>query len=278
MAGRLQDRVALVTGAARGQGRGIAVRLAQEGADIIAVDIAAPIESVFYPLATPEDLAGTVAQVEALGRRAVLVTADVRDFGTLDAAVGDAVARLGRLDIVAANAAVYGVGTVGMPEQTWQDMIDVNLTGVWHTVKAAVPHLRAGDDGGSIVITGSAASLRPYPEASHYVAAKHGIVGLTRSLALELGPDRIRVNSVHPTGVDTPMIHNPSVYALFAPDLPEHERTRETLAGRFQTVNVLPIPWIDPVDIANAVLWLSTEEARYVTGVALPIDAGASIK
>jgi SDR family mycofactocin-dependent oxidoreductase len=277
--GRVEGKVAFITGAARGQGRSHALRLAQEGADIIAVDLAGQIDSVPYAMATPADLEQTVKEVEALDRRIVATTADVRDYEALKAAVDDGVAQLGRLDIVAANAGIFSQGRLDeLSEDAWRDMIDVNLTGVWHTVKAAIPHLKAGGHGGSIVLTSSTAGLEALENLGHYVAAKHGVVGLMRTLALELAPDSIRVNSVHPTSVDTDMIHNAALYALFAPDLPEPERTKERLAERFQGMNALPVPWVEAVDISNAVLWLASDEARYVTGVTLPVDAGSTTK
>jgi (+)-trans-carveol dehydrogenase len=279
MTGRVEGKVAFVTGAARGQGRSHAVTLAREGADIIAVDIAKQVDSVPYPMATPEDLAQTVKEVEALDRRIVAAQADVRDYEAVKAALDDGVAQFGRLDIVSANAGIFGFDTLDeMDQTTWQDMIDTNLTGVWHTAKAAIPHLRAGGRGGSMILTSSTGGLKGMPNLGHYVAAKHGVVGLMRTLALELAPDMIRVNSVHPTGVNTGMIQNPATYALFAPDLPEDQRTKGTLAPRFQALNALPIPWVEPVDVSNAVLFLASDEARYVTGVALPVDAGATIK
>jgi SDR family mycofactocin-dependent oxidoreductase len=279
MAGRLEGKVAFVTGAARGQGRSHAIRLAQEGADIVAVDLVKQIASVPYGMSTPEDLAETVKEVESLDRRIVATEADVRDYGALKAALDEGVAQLGRLDIVSANAGIFSEGRADvLPEQTWQDMIDVNLTGVWHAVKAAIPHLKAGGRGGSIILTSSTAGLMPFENFAHYVAAKHGVVGLMRTLALELAPDMIRVNSVHPTSVNTDMIHNSMTYGLFAPDLPEEQRTKEVLAERFQTMNALPIPWVEAVDISNAVLWLASDESRYVTGVTLPVDAGATVK
>jgi len=278
MAGRVAGKVALVTGAARGQGRSHAVRLAEEGADIIAVDICGQIGSVPYPMGTEDDLAQTVKDVEALDRRIVACRADVRGYEELDSAVDRGVRELGRLDIVSANAGISGAGRMeDMPEQTWQDVIDVNLTGVWHTAKAAVRHLRAAG-GGSIIITSSVCGLKGMPNIGHYVAAKHGVVGLMRTLALELAPDMIRVNSVHPTSVDTDMIQNSATYELFAPDLPADQRTKEVLGARFQELNALPIPWVEPVDISNAVLWLASDESRYVTGVTLPIDAGSLTK
>jgi SDR family mycofactocin-dependent oxidoreductase len=272
--GKLAGKVAFITGAARGQGRSHAIRLAQEGADVIAVDRCAPIESVPYGLATDDDLAETVAAVKALDRRIVATTADVRDYGALRAALDAGVAELGRLDVVVANAGIFSFGTLAeLDERAWHDMIDVNLTGVWHTVKAAVPHLRAAG-GGSIVLTSSTAGLMGMRNIGHYVAAKHGVVGLMRTLALELAQDMIRVNSVHPTSADTDMAHNPATYALFAPDLPPADRTRDAVRDRFQALNALPIPWIEPVDVSNAVLWLASDESRYVTGVTLPVDAG----
>ena len=278
MAGRVAGKVAFITGAARGQGRSHAIRLATEGADIIAVDLCGQVGTVPYPMSTAEDLAETVKEVEALDRRIVATQADVRDFGAVKAALDDGVAQLGRLDIVSANAGIFSFGTLAeMDEATWQDMIDVNLTGVWHAVKAAIPHLRAAG-GGSVILTSSTAGLKAIPNTGHYNSAKHGVVGLMRTLAQELAPDMIRVNSVHPTAVDTDMIQNAATYELFASDLPEAERTRDALAPRFGTLNLLPIPWVEAVDISNAVLWLASDESRYVTGVTLPIDAGLLIK
>jgi (+)-trans-carveol dehydrogenase len=275
--GRLDEKVAFITGAARGQGRSHAVTLAREGADIIAADIAAQIDTVSYPMGTPGDLAETVEEVEALGRRIVASEVDVRDYDALKAALDDGVARLGGLDIVAANAGILGWGAAEqLSEQAWRDMIDVNLTGVWHTAKAAIPHLRA-TGGGSIVITSSLAGLKGFQNAAHYAAAKHGLVGLMRTLANELAPDLIRVNTVHPGNVDTEMIHHQGLYHLFMPDH-EGEISREEAAPAFQTVHALPIPWLEPVDISNAVLFLASDEARYVTGATLSVDAGAFIK
>jgi SDR family mycofactocin-dependent oxidoreductase len=275
---RLEGKVAFVTGAARGQGRSHAVRLAEEGADIVAVDIASQIDTVPFPMGTPDDLAETVEEVEALDRRIVATEADVRDYDALKAALDDGVARLGRLDIVVANAGIVSFGTVEeLPEQTWRDMIDVNLTGAWHTVKAAIPHLRAAG-GGSIVITSSGAGLKGQANTGHYVAAKHGVVGLMRTLANELAPDMVRVNSVNPGSVDTDVIQNQATYHLFMPDHDAGEITRDEVAPAFQTLNALPIPWMEPIDISNAVLFLASDEARYITGVTLPVDAGVLVK
>lgn len=276
--GRLDGKVAFVTGAARGQGRSHALRMAQEGADIIAVDIESQIDTVPYAMSTAADMAETVKQIEALDRRIVASQADVRDFGALKAALDDGVAKLGKLDIVSANAGIFSFGTLDvLSEEQFDDMTDVNLKGVWHTAKAAIPHLRA-NKGGSMILTSSTAGIVGFPNVGHYVAAKHGVVGLMKTLALELAPEFIRVNSVHPTTVNTDMIQNAATYALFAPDLPEKERTKEVLAPRFQTMNALPLPWVETVDISNAVLWLASDESRYVTGLELKVDAGLTLK
>jgi SDR family mycofactocin-dependent oxidoreductase len=274
MAGRVEGKVALITGAAQGQGRSHAVRLAEEGADIIAVDICAQIDSVPYPQGTEERLRETVRAVEALGRKAFGVKADVRDFGQLKTAVDDGVDHLGHLDIVSAGAGILNFGELETLEDAdWQDLMDVNLTGVWHTAKACIPHLRARG-GGSMILTSSTCAEIGMPGIGHYVAAKHGVVGLMKTLAIELGADRIRVNTVNPTNVNTDMLMNASVFARFAPDLAAEERTLENLMPRFKAPHVLDLGWIDPVDVSNAVLWLASDEARYVTGVSLTIDAG----
>jgi len=275
--GRVEGKVAFVTGAARGQGRSHAIRLAQEGADIIAVDIARQMDTVPFPMATPEDLAETVKEVEALDRRIIATQADVRDFAALKRAVDEGVAQLGRLDIVCANAGIASFGQLAdFTEEQWRETIDVDLTGEWLTVKAAIPHLKAGGRGGSIILTSSDAGLMAYPGLGHYTAAKHGVVGLMRTLALELAPDMIRVNTVNPTAVNTPMIHNKATYTLFNPAVADP--TVEDVTPIFQAMNALPIPWVEPVDISNAVLFLASDEARYITGITLPVDAGALIK
>jgi NAD(P)-dependent dehydrogenase (short-subunit alcohol dehydrogenase family) len=180
---------------------------------------------------------------------------------------------------VSRSSGIFSQGRADeLSDESWDEMIGVNLTGVWHTAKAAIPHLRAGGNGGSIIITSSTAGLKGFENFVHYVSAKHGVVGMMRTLALELAPDMIRVNTVHPTSVDTDMIQNDMLYALFAPDLEPDQRTREAMGERFQTLNALPIPWVEPVDISNAVLWLASDESRYVTGVTLPVDAGSTQK
>ena len=277
--GKLEGKVAFITGAARGQGRSHAVRLAQEGADIIAVDLCAQAPSVAYPMSSPEDLAETVRQVEALDRRIIATTADVRDSAALGAAVDDGVAQLGRLDVVVGNAGIVGYAPFDqVSDDMWDEMIAINLTGVFKTVRATVPHLRAGGRGGSIVLTSSVAGLKGLSNLAHYVAAKHGVVGLMRTLANELAAESIRVNTVHPTSVDTPMIQNADTYRLFRPDKDPAEITKEEVTGSFQAGNLLPVPWVDPVDISNAVLFLACDDSRYITGVQLPVDAGTVVK
>lgn len=272
--GRVEGKVAFITGAARGQGRAEAIRLAQEGADIIAVDICAPVETSVAEPSTPEDLAETVRAVEALDRRIVAAEADVRDFDALNAALVDGVAQLGRLDIVVANAGMWSYGLAEeLSEVAWQTVIDVVLTGVWHTTKAAIPILKAQATGGSIIITSSGSGVKgAYQHIAHYVAAKHGVQGLMSTLALELAPHFIRVNTVNPSNVNTDLIHNAPTYELFAPDMAPADRTKETVAPRFQTLSVLPVPWTEPEDIANVVLWLASDESRYVTGLPVLIN------
>jgi (+)-trans-carveol dehydrogenase len=278
MAGRVEGKVAFITGAARGQGRAHAVRLAQEGADIIGVDICKQIESVAIPLSTPEDLAETADLVKGHNRRIYTAEVDVRDYAALKAALDAGVEQLGRLDIIVANA---GIGNGGntldkTSEEDWTDMIDVNLGGVWKTVKAGVPHILAGGQGGSIILTSSVGGLKAYPHTGHYVAAKHGVVGLMRTFAVELGQHMIRVNSVHPTNVNTPLFMNEPTMKLFRPDL--ENPGPDDLKVIAQMMHTLPIGWVEPEDVSNAVLFLASDEARYVTGVTLPVDAGSCLK
>jgi (+)-trans-carveol dehydrogenase len=278
MTGRVEGKVAFITGAARGQGRSHAIRLAQEGADIIAIDICRGFEDSTAPAATPEDLAETADMIKNLDRRVVTAQVDVRDYAALKAALDGGVEELGRLDIVVANA---GIGTTGvklhkMAESIWEETIDINLGGVWKTIKAAVPHLKAGGRGGSVIITSSVGGLKTYPQVGHYIAAKHGVVGLMRTFAVELGAESIRVNTIHPTHVNTPLLMNEPTYRMFRPDL-ENPGPAD-LAPICQSFHFLPIPWVEPVDISNAVLFLASDEARYITGVTLPVDAGSLLK
>lgn len=278
MAGRVEGKVAFITGAARGQGRAHAVRLAQEGADIIALDICRQIDTVPIPMSTPEDLDETAAKVKALGRRVITAQVDVRDYDAMKAAVDDAVTQLGRLDIVIANAglAAGGAPIQELDDKLWKDSIDVNLTGSWYTTKVAVPHIIAGGRGGSIVLTSSVGGLKAHPFVGNYVSGKHGMVGLMRTLAVELAEHSIRCNTVHPTQVNTPMMMNDLTYRMFRPDL--ENPTQADIAPISQMMNCLPVPWVEPEDIANAVLFLVSDDARYITGVTLPIDAGSMLK
>lgn len=271
--GRLAGKVALVTGAARGQGRSHAVTLADHGADVILVDAVRPIEGVGYPLPSSPELKEAAQAVEACGRRAVVVESDVRDEG-LGSAVSDAVDRLGALDIVVANA-----GVLGSPKPSWEltrdewaTVIDINLTGVWQTTKATVPHLIAGGRGGSIIAISSIAGLRGVPNVAQYCAAKHGVVGLATALANEVAEHGIRVNTIHPTNVRTPMIDNPVSAKIFRPDL--DQPTLDDGTDVLRRINMLPLPWVEMHDVSQAVLWLASEESRYITGTALPVDAG----
>lgn len=274
--GRVEGKIALVTGAGRGQGRSHAVRLAREGASIIALDICAPVESVSYEMASQEDLALTGELVQEQGGRAYTAVVDVRDYDRLEQQVAAGVADLGGLDIVVSNAGIasYAPGDE-ITEPAWQEMLDINLTGTWHTIKAAVPHLKQRG-GGSIILTSSAAGLQGNKNLAHYVASKHGVVGLMRSFANELAEHWIRVNSVNPTQVETPMIMNEEIFRLFRPDLPDPKR--EDIIDVSVGVHALPIPWVQSEDVSNAVLFLASDEARYITGVALPVDAGLLAK
>jgi (+)-trans-carveol dehydrogenase len=275
--GKLDGKVALVTGAARGQGRSHALLLAQEGADIIAVDMCRQIGTVPYPMATSDDLSETERLVEKTGRRIVVREADVRDGSALQVAVAEGVSELGRLDIVSANAGILSIGVSWeIEQQAWQDMLDVNLTGVWNTCKAAIPSILNGGRGGSLILTSSQVGLKGMANIAHYVAAKHGVIGLMRTLAIELADYHVRVNAVCPANVSTGMFVNDAITRLFVPG--EENPTDEQFAAAASGINLLPVPWIEPQDVSNAVLWLASDDARYVTGVALPVDAGMLTK
>jgi len=274
MGDRLKGKVALITGAARGIGRAQAVRFAQEGADIIALDVCGPVDTVIVPPATLADLDETVRLVAEAGGRIVGEVVDVRDTDEVQAATDRGIAQLGALDVVCATAGITSRAmAVDLSENAWQTMLDVNLTGVWATCRATAPHL-IDRGAGSIILTSSIAGLRGLVGVAHYTAAKHGVVGLMRSLAKELAPHNIRVNTVHPTNVDTQMIQNGHVRGAFRPDL-KHV-TREQFADAARSMNMLAIPWVEPVDVANACLFLASDEARYITSVTLPVDAGST--
>ena len=281
--GLLEGKVAVVSGAARGQGRAHALRLAREGADIIAIDICADIDTVDYPLATPEDLDDTVAQVELLGRRVAASETDVRDATAVAAAIDTGVAKLGRLDIVGANAgiATYDAADT-MSAQSWRDMIDTNLTGVWTVCRGAMPHIEDGR-GGAMVLISSVAAHVGMLHLSHYSAAKAGVVGLMRALAVELAPHMIRVNTIHPTSVNTAMIINEATYDLLVPGAgpaARHgaQKVPDEVAQAFKGINAMPIAWAEPEDISEAVVFLVSESGGYVSGTQRSVDAGAAAK
>ncbi|MGR0221486.1 mycofactocin-coupled SDR family oxidoreductase [Agromyces sp. ZXT2-6] len=265
MAGRVEGKVAFVTGAARGQGRSHALRLAEEGADIIAVDLCGPIPGLQYSHATEEDLAETVRQVEALDRRIIARKADVRDRDAMKAAIDEGVAELGHLDIVVGNAGICIIAEWDkVTPEIWNETISTNLTGIWNTVQLTAPHLISAG-GGSIILTSSAAGLKGLPFLTPYVASKFGVTGLTKAFAHELAEHSIRVNSLHPTGVETAM---GEMGAAYPPLLEAHPR----LGGML--TNSLPIDVTQPRDQSNAVLFLASDEARYVTAMAMTVDAG----
>ncbi|BBZ15779.1 mycofactocin-coupled SDR family oxidoreductase [Mycolicibacterium gadium] len=262
----LDGKVVVVTGAGRGTGRVHCQRFADEGADVIALDAAE----------VAGDLDDTAREVRDRGRRCVAAMVDVRDADAMSAAIDAAVGELGRLDVVVANAGVHTAGapTWELSDETWQNTLDINLTGVFHTVKSTVPHIGGG--GGSVVIISSTNGLRGTPNSAHYTASKHALVGLARTLANELGPQRIRVNTVHPGAVGTAMVLNDATFRRLCPDVPNP--TAADAAEVLKARNLLPVGWVEPVDIANAVVFLASDEARYITGTQLVIDAGLTQK
>ncbi|MGN2639904.1 mycofactocin-coupled SDR family oxidoreductase [Nocardia takedensis] len=279
--GRVEGKVAFVTGAARGQGRSHAVRLAEEGADIIAVDICRDIDTIGYSLATPEDLEETARLVEKAGRRVIAEQGDVRDAARLREVIARGVTEFGRLDIVIAQAGIAGMK--GQPQwQAWSDVIDTNLIGVINTIQAALPHLT---EGASIIATGSVAALMDIakvdqpgrdPGGVAYVVAKRGLSQYVHHLALHLAPQKIRANVIHPTNCDTPMLQSEPMYRSFRPDLPNP--TRADAEPAFVVQQAMPVPFVDPGDISAAVLFLASEEARFITGTQLRVDAGGYLK
>jgi (+)-trans-carveol dehydrogenase len=271
---RFEGQVVLVSGVARGQGRNHAVRFAAEGAQIVGFDLCQDLEHAPYPLATEEDLAETVRLVEQAGGAMHAEVADVRDWDAVKRVAKAGLERFGRIDVVLANAGTYAPMPVQfVAPDSWNETIDVNLTGVFHTVKAGIRSMVERNEGGAVVITSSTAGLKGFYGAPAYNAAKHGVVGLMRSLALELAPNQIRVNSVHPTSVGTPMILNDVFPKLVRMDLPDPGV--DDAAEFLRTMQPMDVPWIDPDDVSNVVLFLASDEARYVTGTTLPVDAGA---
>jgi SDR family mycofactocin-dependent oxidoreductase len=264
---KLEGRVAFITGAARGQGRAHALRLAEDGADIIAVDLCDQLESVVYPMSTPEDLDETVRLVKDLGRNIVARVADVRDNKVLRQALQDGISELGPVTIVVANAGI-GPGGAAPSDVQWDEVVDVNLKGVWNTGRVTIPGMIEHGQGGSIILTSSTGGLTGTPSnvagMLGYTAAKHGVIGLMRSWANYLAPHNIRVNSVAPTTVKTPMANDGDISAIttYAPELAN------------ALTNAMPVDAVEARDVANAVAWLASDEARYVTGTVLPVDAG----
>jgi len=274
---RVSNKVALVTGAAKGMGRSHCVRLAEEGADIVALDHCTQEDGVQYPMGTPEDLAETAALVEKQGRRVITSRTDIRDLAALEAVVTEARTKLGSLDIVVANAGISTLGAAWeLTPAQWQAILDTNLTGTWNTVKAAAPAMIEQATGGSIVLVSSVAGIRGFGGMGHYSASKAGIIGLMQTLAQELGPHAIRVNTVNPGLINTDMSMNKALISQFLPDNPNP--TQEDIAGAYKGLTVLPNPWLEPVDVSNAVLWLASEEARYITGISVPVDGGQLVR
>jgi SDR family mycofactocin-dependent oxidoreductase len=272
---RLEGKVAFITGAARGQGRSHAVGFAREGADVVLFDACKPIETVAYEMPTEDDLAETVDLVKEVGGRAIAVVGDVREAKAVREAVELGFETFGRLDVVAANAGICTYGALWeISEDDWSQMLAVNLTGVWHTIRAAVPHMIKQGEGGSIIATSSCAGLKGFGHAGHYTAAKHGVVGMMKTLAIELAPHMIRSNIVCPFSVGTGMILNQPTYELMSPDNP----TIEAAGEAFQALCTLPIPWMEEQDVTNLYLFLASDESRYMTGLALPVDAGFMLR
>jgi (+)-trans-carveol dehydrogenase len=275
--GEWSGKVAFITGVARGQGRSHAREFARRGADIGGLDLCGPIATVPYDLAAPSDLKQTAEEIGSLGRRAVLEAADVRDPAGVRAVVGRVLEAFGRIDVVVTNAGVFSVADpLTLSAETWRDVLDVNLTGVWNTVQACLPAMVDGGRGGSVVMTSSIGGVQGLLHCPHYVASKHGVIGLMRALANELAPYRIRVNAVCPTNVNTPMIQNPANYRTFRPDL--EEPRREDIVDVAASMHLLDVPWVEAEDVTAAVIWLASNAARYLTGVALPVDAGLLAK
>jgi SDR family mycofactocin-dependent oxidoreductase len=276
MMGRLTNKVALISGVARGQGRSHAQRLAAEGVSIIGFDGLCTYDTVPYKQATQEDLDETVRLIEAAGGRIYAGRADVRDRAEIERIISAGVAEIGPIDIVVANA---GIGITSRPfwevsQAEWDDVIGVCLTGVWHTVSAAVPSMIAAGRGGSVIMTSSAAALKAAPQLSAYIAAKTGVIGMMRSMANDLAPYRIRINCVAPTAVPTDFVLNDRLYQIFSPDSPEPNL--EDAKKVMRSMHPLGEPWIETRDISAAVAYLASEEARYITGIVLPVDLGLS--
>ncbi len=277
MTDRVAGKVALITGAARGQGRSHAIHLAHEGADIIAVDYCTSFDTISYPMATPDDFAQTAKEIEALGRRVLTVQADVRDPNAMQRVVAQGIAEFGKLDVVLANAGICAMAAE-QPLQAWVDVSGVNFGGVLNTLNAAIPHLKAG---ASMVVTGSLAALLPSgpggaPGGAAYSWSKRSLVTLVHDLALALAPYSIRLNGVHPTNCNTDMLHHEDMYKSFRPDL-EHP-TKEDAIVAFPSLMAMPTPWVEPGDISQVMVFLASDESRWITGQFIACDAGGHLK
>jgi SDR family mycofactocin-dependent oxidoreductase len=270
--GKLDGKVALITGGARGQGRSHAITFAREGADIVVCDLASQIETVPYAMSNPDDLSETVKLVEEQDRRCVAMQADVRDTAQVKSVVDRAIDEFGHVDILIANAGIVApVALVDISDEAWSDMVETDLTGVFKSIRAVAPHMIERRSG-RIIATSSMVGKTGVPGLSHYVAAKWGVIGLVKSAALEFGQYGITVNAVCPTNVDTAMIQNQAMYSLFAPDI--HNPTRDDVIPGFTSLNALPVPWVQVEDISEGMLYLAAESGRYVTGETLTIAAG----
>lgn len=271
--GRVDGKVAFITGAARGQGRSHAIKLASEGASIIATDICAPVATAPYAMGSRDDLDETVRLVEEAGGKVLARVADVRDLDTLTAVVDEGVAQFGRLDIIVANAGIVSQAPIWELEaDVWEEMIDINLTGVWKTVRAGVNQMIKAGNGGSIVLTSSSAGLKSMNNIGHYVAAKHGVTGLAKNLANELAPFGIRANSIHPTNCNTTMLVNEGNFGMFRPDLDNPQL--EDCLDAYASIHLLNSPWVEPEEVSNAILYLVSDEGRAITGAQFTIDLG----
>lgn len=269
---KFDGKVVMITGGARGQGRSHAVKFAEEGADVAICDIASQLDSVHYPMGSKEDLAETARLVEGVGRRCLPVQADIRDATQVEAFAEQVRAEFGRIDFLLANAAITTFGTVAdMPDQTWQEMIDTNLTGTFHSIRAVLPTMIA-QGSGRIVATASMGAKKGMPNLGHYVATKWGVIGLVKTVALEVGVHGITANVVCPGSVSTPMVHNRETYELFLPG--KANPTTEDVAPAFAAMNALPVPWVESIDISNAMVFLCSDEARYITGETISVAAG----
>lgn len=270
--GRFDDKVVFITGGAKGQGRSHALAFAREGADIVVCDIARQLSTIPHTMGSQDDLDETAREVEKLDQRCLTITSDVRNTGEINAAAERAVSELGRVDVLVANAGVLSLTPVAeMTDEQWDEVVGTDLTGVFKAMRAVIPHMVARGSG-RIIATASMAGRTGLPTVAHYCAAKWGVIGLVKSVAREVAANGVTVNAVCPTNVDTDMIHNAPFYSLFAPDM--QNPSREDVVPGFQSLNAIPVPWIETIDISNAMLFLASDEARYITGEALHVSAG----